>query len=472
MTSRRTHRSIALGAIFGCCLGLSGVWRAEAQVSTPGQGFSVEVSPTVRTSLPDPWGLEVQRQWYRERGVTFAGILTTEGFSNVIGGIKRGSIFDGKFEGIVGVDFEKLAGWQGLTFFSNIFQTHGNGGPGRSLVNGLDTISNIEALPSIRLSELWLEQKFWGGQASFRFGQLTTDSEFYNSQYFNIFLTSDWPTITAIGLPGGGPAYPLSTPGVRLKFDPNPHISALLALFNGDPAGPNCPNPEICNRHGLNFRVKDPPLLIGELQYRYNQDANATGLAGGVRLGAYHHFGRFDDLRFDNLGLSLADPASSNIPRRFRGNQGVYAVFDQQFYRPAGGDAFSGITGFTRIGAATSDRNLNDFYLEGGLISTGMVPGRPLDQFGAVFLYSHISDRARGLDRDQLLFSMQPYPLRNYELSFEVMYAATVVPGWTLQPNIQYVMHPGGNVPDPNRPFTTAPVKDALVFGLRSVIRY
>lgn len=465
-------RLTAAAALLGWCLGLPGVQPAAGQVAVPGQGFSVEVSPTVRTSLPDPWGLEVQRQWYRERGVTFAGILTTEGFANVRGGIKRGAIFDGKFEGIVGIDFERLAGVQGLTFFSNIFQTHGNGGPGRSLVNGLDTISNIEALPSIRLSELWLEQKFWDGKASFRFGQLTTDSEFYNSQYFNIFLTSDWPTITAVGLPGGGPAYPLSTPGVRFKLDPNPQTSALLALFNGDPAGPNCPNPEICNRHGLNFRVKDPPLLIGELQYRYNQDANAKGLAGGVRLGAYHHFGRFDDLRFDNFGLSLADPASSGVARRLRGNQGVYAVFDQQFYRPAGGDAFSGITGFTRIGAATSDRNPNDFYLEGGLISSGMVPARPLDQFGAVFLYSHISNRARGLDRDQLLFSLQPYPLRNYELSFEMMYAASVVPGWTLQPNIQYVIHPSGNVPDPNRPFTAEPVKNALILGIRSTLRY
>lgn len=100
-----------------------------------------------------------------------------------------------------------------------------------------------------------------------------------------------------------------------------------------------------------------------------------------------------------------------------------------------------------------------------------MVPGRPLDMVGAVFLYSHISNRARALDRDLQLF-LPSYPLRNYELSFELSYAASVVPGWTVQPNIQYVMHPGGNVPDPNRPFTTAPVKDALVFSLRSTLRY
>lgn len=262
MKKRRNSRWIALATFLGCWLGLSGVQPAAGQVYLPDQGFSVEVSPTVRSVLPDPWGWEVQRQWYRERGVTFAGILTNDGFVNVQGGIKRGAVFEGKFEGIVGIDFERLAGLKGLTFFSNIFQTHGNGGPGRSLVNGLDTISNIEALPSIRLSELWLEQKFWEGRVGLRVGQLTTDSEFYNSQYFNVFLTSDWPTITSTGLPGGGPAYPLSTPGIRLKLDPTPNHSMLLALFNGDPAGPcQNQNPEVCNRYGLNFRVKDPPLL-------------------------------------------------------------------------------------------------------------------------------------------------------------------------------------------------------------------
>lgn len=248
----------------------------------------------------------------------------------------------------------------------------------------------------------------------------------------------------------------------------------LLAVLNGDPAGPGpeFEAPEVRNRYGLNFRLKDPPLLIGELQYRYNQDPQSRALAGGIRLGAYYHFGQFDDLRFDNLGLSLADPGSTGFARRFRGNQGIYAVFDQQLYRPAGGDANSGISAFMRIGAMPSNRNINDFYLEGGIVANGMVPGRPLDSMGAVFIYSHMSDRARALDRDQLLTSMQPYPLRDYELSFEMMYSATIVPGWTVQPHVQYTVHPGGNVPDPNRPFTTEPVKDALIFGVRSTIRY
>lgn len=461
--SRYFRRLVAASV---CCACFSETRPAAAQ------SFTVEQSPTIRTWLPDPLGLDTQRRWLRERGVTFGSVLTSESWTNFSGGIKRGSIVQGKYEGLIGIDFEKLAGWQGLTLFSNFFQTHGNGGPNRTLVGGLDTISNIEALPSIRLSELWLEQKFWDGRFGFRFGQITADSEFFNSQYFTPFLSSDWPTIAKQNLPSGGAAYPLSTPGVRLKFEPTADITALLALFNGDPAGPGPGDAEERNRHGLNFRVKDPPLLIGELQYRYNQAPDAAGLGGGVRIGAWHHFDRFDDLRFDVQGLSLADPASTGLARRLRGNQGIYAVFDQQLYRPAGGDANSGVGVFTRISAVPSDRNLNDFYVEGGVIANGVIPGRPLDSAGAVFIYSHITDRLRSLDRDQIFFSGLQQPLRDYELSFELNYSAALAPGWTLQPSLQYTVHPGGNVPDANAPIAGAAVRNALFFGLRSTIRY
>ena len=41
----------------------------------------------------------------------------------------------------------------------------------------------------------------------------------------------------AVDLPGGGPAYPLSVPGVRLKLQPAPEFSLMAAMFSGDPTG-------------------------------------------------------------------------------------------------------------------------------------------------------------------------------------------------------------------------------------------
>lgn len=440
---------------------------AAAQSSAPP---IIPPAPTIATSLPangDPGGL---RRWLEDRGVTFAFIHTTEWLSNVRGGIKTGTIFDGKLEAQVGIDFGKLAGIDGLSFYSNTFQIHGSGGPGRILVNNLNTISNIEALATTRLSEAWFEQRFWDGKAAFRAGQLVVDGEFLVSQYFNFFVSSDWPTNPAVNIPSGGAAYPLSTPGVRLKLDPTPQVTALVSLLNGDPAGQCGEDAEICNRHGLNFRVKDPPYLIGELQYRYNQDVKSTGLAGGVRIGAWHHFGRFDDLRFDINGFSLADPSSTGFARRLRGNDGVYAVFDQQLYRPAGADANTGVLFFARAAYSMPDRSLNDFYLDAGLIFAGLIPSRPQDAFGASFLYSHMSNRARALDRDTQVFTGLQVPLRDYELSFDISYAATIVPGWTVQPLLSLVFHPGGHIP--NGDASIEPIKNAVVVGVRSTMRY
>ena len=78
-------------------------------------------------------------------------------------------------------------------------------------------------------------------------------------------------------------------------------------------------------------------------------------------------------------------------------------MLDQQLYRPPGGDANSGVLFFGRAAYSPPDRSLNDFYLDAGIIFAGMIPARPADIFGASFLYSHMSDRARGLDRDMRL---------------------------------------------------------------------
>jgi len=469
--SRLAIRRRAWGPLVFCFGGtLLALASARARADDGQERAAGLPSPSIATSLPyqgDPGGV---RRWLSDRGINYGFVYTGEVLGNVSGGLRRGAIYEDKIETYVAADFEKLIGWKGLTFYSNQFWIHGTGNLGRDFVGNMITISNIEALPSNRLSEIWLEQKLFNDRFSIRVGQLTTDSEFFNSKYFELFINSDWPTITSENLPSGGPAYPLSTPGVRFAFQPTKDLSLLLALFNGDPAGPGPGDAEIKNRHGLNFRLRDPPLLIGEAQYGYNQEKTATGLAGMIRLGAWHHFGRFDDQRFDIAGRSLADPLGSGIARALRGNDGIYGIIDQQIYRPAGGDADSGVALFSRISASPSDRNLINFYIDGGVTFAGMIPSRPDDKFGATFIYANVSDRARALDRDTILFTGMPQPVRDFELTLEFTYQAQIRPGWTLQPDIQYVFHPGGRVPDPN--FPAAALKDAAIFGLRTTIAY
>jgi len=429
--------------------------------------------PSIATSLPnngDPGGL---RKWLYERGLTYSFVLTSELHRDVAGGMRQGGVFQGKLETIVKADLEKMLGLRGLSFFTNSFEIHNTGGIRRDYVGSFNTIANIEALATMRLSELWLEQKFFNDTFSVRFGQLAADAEFFISSYSDFLMTSDWPSITAQNLPSGGPAYPLSTPGIRLRYDdPTKHVSLLLALFNGDPSGPGTDDPQSRNRYGLNFRVTDPPLLMGEAQYRYNQEKTDTGLAGIWRLGFWHHFGAFNNQRLGANGLSLANPLSTSVPARMRGTTGIYAVVDHQLYRPAGGGPDSGISMFSRFGISEPDRNPTELYWDGGIVFTGMLPSRPDDKLAATFLYTKMSRDAAALDRDMIAFTGMPQPIRDYELNLALVYHAQIVPGWTLQPAVHFVFHPGGHIPDPNATVPGAAIKDATVFSLRSVITY
>ena len=165
--------------------------------------------PSIATSLPhdgDPAGY---RKWLGDRGVVFGLEYTNDLLSNVRGGSRTGTIDQGKLQGLLTIDFGKLAGWDGLSLFSNFFQIHNTGRIRRDYVGGINTIAAIEAVPTTRLSELWLEQSLAGGKASVRVGQLAADTEFFFSGLSAMFLQSDWPTIAAVNLPSGGAAYPL-----------------------------------------------------------------------------------------------------------------------------------------------------------------------------------------------------------------------------------------------------------------------
>ncbi len=450
-------------------------WFVGSAATTPASAAGPDEngvsSPSIATSLPGNGDPTESRKWLATRGITFNGIYTGEVFANIAGGIKRGTVYQGKLELNTTVDFGTLAGLPGLTLYTNGFQIHPSAGISRRFVGNFQTISAIEALPATRLSELWAEQKLFDGKLGIRVGQLAADSEYFIASYSLPFINSDWPAITKQNLPSGGPAYPLSTPGIRVRFDPTEQVSVLAAIFNGDPGGRGLAEPEVRNRTGTKFPLSDPALLMQEAQYRYNQDPASEALAGIVRVGAWQHLGKFNAQRFGTDDPSRNAPNMSEAPRRLKGNFGLYGIIDQQIYRLPGGDPNSGITAFSRISASPSDRNLVRFYLDGGLVFTGMVPGRPADIFGATFLYSEISKDARAFDREVALLSGLKQPIPDREITAELTYVAQVRPGWSVQPDVQYIFHPGGNVARPDGP-STVRIKDAVVVGLRTTINY
>ncbi len=420
--------------------------------------------PSIATSLPpglaDPGGI---RRGLAGYGITYGANYTGDVLGNVSGGVKQGTHYIGLLELYTDVDLSKLVGWQGLTFHASGYQIHGTSISGEN-IGGLAAVSNIEAFPSTRLFEMWWEQKLLDDRLAIKVGQIAADAEFFASDLAgNLFnSTFGWTTISSDNLPVGGPIYPIATPGVRVAFAPNDQLSIMAGLWNGDPVGP-CPDdkdPGQCNTDGFDFRLKDPPLLIVEAAYKYNQEG--AGLPGIFKVGGWKHFGDFDDQRRDDTGGPLG--VSGGTPLSHDGNHGIYAVFDQMIYRIPGSEEAKGISIFTRIAGSPSDRNQIDFYIDGGFNFTGFVPSRPNDVLAIGVAYSGISDDASGFDRDSGLGV-----IRNQETVLEVSYTAEVVPGLTIQPDFQYFWNPGGKVPDDSG---TKAVEDAAILGVRTVVNY
>jgi porin len=414
--------------------------------------------------LADPGGLRAAL-W--ERGFKYQMNYLGDLLGNQSGGLRRGTAYSSRLELVLDGDLEKAVGWSGAAVHANAYLINGSG-LSRSYVGNLTTVSNVEALPATRLYEVWVEQKLANGKIAVRAGQLGADTEFATSNYASLLMngTFGWPVIHASDLPAGGPSYPLATPGVRLGFYPTDRLSVLVGLYNGDPAGSSNPDPQLANRHGLNFRVSDPSFLISEVQYKYGDDKSPGGLSGTAKLGAWTHFGKFADQRYDASGLSLALGAGD--ARQRRGDRGVYGVVDQQLYRLAD-DPAKGVGVFARIAGAPSDRNLVDFYADAGVLVSGMIPNRPDDAVSAAVGYARISRAAVALDQDMIVASGISAPVRSSELLLEATYSAQIAPGWTLQPNIQYVVRPNGGV-DANNP--ARPLRNAAIVGLRTTFKF
>jgi porin len=451
----------------------------DPQTSVAQPEASAKPSANLNTSIQDqlgdagdPGGL---RAFLKSRGITYSLTYIGESFGNVTGGSRRGGIYEGRLDVQFDADLDTLMGWQGATIHSNLYQIHGTG-ISRYFVNNFITVSAIEALPSSRLYELWFEQKLFDGQLGIRFGQLAADTEFAVSQTGTLFINSTfgWPNIMAVIIPSGGPIYPLAVPAVRAKYVPNPNFSLQVGVFDGDPAGraqpDNDPDPQRRNRTGTNFRTNDPALVIAEAAYAYNIERDDPGEPGTVTLGGWYHFGRFDSPRFDLSGRSLADPDTSGVGRRFRGNSGLYGIIDQTIYREPD-DPNDGASVFLRLSGSPTDRNLLDFYLDAGIAYKGLLPGRSDDTVGIAYALSRISRAARGFDTDSIFLTGVAGPRRSSEAVIEATYQAVIGPGITVQPNFQYVFRPSGGIPNPRDP-EGGRIKNAAVFGLRAIIRY
>jgi len=413
------------------------------------------------------WG---ERSDLEDKGLTLTPIYTAETFGNPSGGVHQGVIYEGLLEVDLTLDFKKMVDWDG-SFHVSTYYPMGQGLTD-SDTHDLFRVSDVDAYNTLHLWELWYEQKAWSDKLSLRVGQMGADQEFFISTNAANFLNSTygWPAILGSNAPT--PNYDYGAPGVRLQLDPDPHWRFLGAIYAGNPAPDRLgdPNPnrgpsDDFNNSGTGFSINGSQgfFTIDELWYNLNKEADAKGLPGTYKIGGWLHTDTFSNLRYDNQGLPLASPGSDGHPKAVDGNNGFYLVADQAVWQDKSDpNQTREIDLFFRAGNALSDRSVFDYYCDGGITLNGLIPDRASDLFGVATAYGHIGSALQGYTQDENTFDGTSRPIPDFEQNIEVTYLAQMAPWWTVQPDLQIIIHPGGSAAIPN----------AVVLGCRTVINF
>jgi porin len=411
-----------------------------------------------------------------KEGITLNITENAEAFGNLTGGARQGFEGNGLTTATVQLDTQQAFGLNGGLL--NVSGLHIWGGDlSATNLYSLQFASGIEADDSIRLWELWYQQKF-GDRFDIKIGEQSLDNEFKVSQYGTYFLNAamGWPVLPTDNLPGGGPGYPLAALGVRGRAFLTDNVHLLAGVFNGSPIPRDSPNSQLSNPNGVSFPLNTGVLAIAETQISWGSDASAKPgaegpLPGLLKIGAWYDSYKFDDLQYDNEGVPLAGPKSDGIPAVHHGNYAFYGGVDQTIWRSRD-DANHNINVFIRpMFTPLQDRNLISFSVDGGLTLHEPLEGRSDDTFGLGFGVARVSNSASGYDRNLEFYEPASFtPVRGAETILEATYQIQAAKWWQIQPDIQYIFNPGAGIANPNDP--PQKIKNELVIGLRTNITF
>jgi porin len=430
--------------------------------------------------LGDLFGL---RSFLSRYGISLAIQETSEVLGNATGGQRRGAAYDGLTQAILQLDTQRAFGWYGGLVNISALQIHGRNLSSDNLLS-LQTASGIEADRATRLWEAWFDQKLdTEGKYDIKIGQQSVDQDFITSPNGAYFLNTmmGWPMLPSADLPGGGPAYPLSTPGIRLHARLLPQLTLLAGIFNGSPAAKPSADAQAENASGLDFPLNGGTFDLVELQWAYpalggmEMPGEGAPLGHIYKIGLWYNSESFADQRIGTDGRPLANPLGNGLPLQHRGDYAIYATADQMIWRKTS-DPNRSISVFGRVmGTPQGDRNLIDFSANGGIVLHEPFTYRSEDTAGLGFGYAHLSNAVTEYDRDVAFYTHQANPaaftaIRHAETFVELTYQYQVHPWWQIQPDLQYVFNPGGGIVDPLHPAQR--VGDEFVLGLRTNILF
>lgn len=309
---------------------------------------------------------------------------------------------------VADLDLARLAGWRGATMHVDVLDNRG--GRPNDATGTLQGVDNIEVPDAgLRLFEAWVEQDLGRG-ATMRFGLYDVNSEFYANDAAGLLIAPPFgigSELAATG-PNGPSIFPSSALAMRVHV-PLGSVFARFGVVNARAS-------TLGDNGGIDFSFRDGVLLIGEV-----------GRAGGrVRgtLGAW---------RYSRSPEDLAETGADGAPLH-KPAQGAYGVVEVDLLA----DDARQLTAFLRLGLSDPHTTPYRGGLQAGFLLAPAIAGREDSQVSLGLHHAWTSDHFREAVRAE-----GGTPAN--ETVVELTYADRVFGPLVLQPDIQWVRHPGGD---------------------------
>jgi len=349
-----------------------------------------------------------ERTKFSDQGISLGGSWVMEGFDDVSGGAGRGVVGASTIDANLTLDLQKLAGVSEAEFYIDL-EDHAGRNPDQ-LAGVLQPIDKLDWTAYLQIFEAYYQQKLFADQLRIKIGKIDANSEFSvidNGLDFIDSSTQVTPTLL------GFSTTPSPMPAIDLFYTPN---KWFFADFSAALANRDDHFLDFTGRPYANEPTPNGDLLIGETGLTWDR-LPVLGGDGNLKFGFWGHTGSFT--RFDG--------------RTQRGAQGAYAILDQTLWRPAGDDD-RGVGVFLEYGQTDPAVSAIGRHYGAGITWTGPFAARGKDVFGITAQNADTSDQA-GL----------PY---RAEVLSEGFYKFQINQWLSLQPDLQYILHPGGRYPN------------------------
>lgn len=401
-----------------------------------------------RDALTADWsGL---RNSARESGVTFNGSYMGEAAASLSGGDRHTARYAQQVELETLLDMERIADIDNARLQVTLNYRDGRSLSEEVLHNQFSTqeVFSTSSAQILRLSQFnWLEH-FSNRRVTVQIGWSPLGNAFARLPGFCRFQSFViCGHSNAMTQNGGSINGPVSQWGARIKFWPTEHFYVNTGAYRNNLDGSTDRGFDLSFDHDGHYY----PIELG-----WQRSEGAP--RGSLALGAYYNTldtpDVYDDVNHDPAGLT-------GLPfLQHGGRHGGYVMSEQVVHQPEPGNTARALSilGIAGVGDNATARFRR--FAIAGAIYQGPFARRPDDFVSFMVAWAQTNPRLSQFQRDRKQVLPDSASVQRWETVMELDLGIHATPWLLLQPNLQYIVQPGGN----------ADRSDALVLGLHFAV--